>query len=1074
MPVPEIARRIARLDLRVNELRAWRNAAAAPIEAWTLTTADGTAHPMRPGDRWPVRELPVRFAGHGAIPAAWAGLPVDLELWLGGEGWVRLSTGLEAGLNPYHHRFAITDRADGGEAVAIEAEVSPKGLFGADIREPRIERAHLVVPHPAVQALAMELDMAVDAARHLGDHEIVPRLLDTVDAALHHLAADWPSDTDVAVTRYLLGYANPLGSGAVSAGGRSENESADVDGFYADMGALWSLPDPPRDLEPLPAAAIAAVERARAAHAAAIDRLRTAYPPVGHALLTGHAHIDLGWLWPVHETRRKVRRTTASQLDLLDRYPAFHFNQSSAQVYAWLAEDAPHLYARVKQHIAGGRWEPVGGMWVEPDCQVTGGEAMARQIIQGQRLFRREFGLTCRSAWLPDVFGFSGGMPQLLRLGGLTHFFTTKLNWNESNRFPHDLFHWEGIDGTRVVAWQTRNIWSNRGYNSDVHPEDLLGAWREWDGKRWHEEMLVAYGWGDGGGGPTERQLQQADILEAYPALPRLRMGRVADYAAALPSEGIPVWSGEMNLELHRGTLTSQARTKKLNRAAERRMVEAEIACTLATLETGRPFPQAAFDHCWQVVLLNQFHDILPGSSIREVYEVTEPELADVVASAAGQRDAAIRALVGATGPGLAVANATLAPRPLVALAPAGTGSLAHDGTPATRQAVADGVLVAIPTAAVPPVGWTTLAAADGDGVLDAPATATQVGAAAVLDNGILRVVIAPDGALATVDDRRHGRSVLAGRGNQLWAYVDKPRAWDAWDVDETYPAEGVEVAGDVTVEIVERGPIRAAVSVTRRWRSSTITQTYRLATGSARLDIVTAIDWHERRVLLRARFPLAIRAHESVAETMYGVHRRPTHTNTTWQQAQFEQAMHRFVDLSETGYGVALLNDGKYACSTTASEIGISLLRSPIYPDAHADEGQHAFTYSLYPHAGGWAEGGVVEEAIALDSPLVAFAADRAATSYAFVTSEGVPATLGALYPAADGRGVVLRVHAATGQRGDLALRVARPLLAAERIDLLEDPLPDVSPARLSEEGYVVSCGVRPFEIVTLRLVFA
>jgi alpha-mannosidase len=1073
MPVPEIARRIARLNLRVNELRAWRNAAVAPIESWTLITADGARHAMRPGDRWPVKALPVCFEGRGVIPAAWAGQPVDLELWLGGEGWIRLSTGLEAGLNPYHHRYAITAAATGGEAVAIDAEVSPKGLFGGDVRAPQIDRAHLVIPHATVQALAMELDMAVDAALHLGDHEIVPRLLDAVDAAIVALAADWPSDTDTALARYLLGYANPLGNGAASAGGRSENESADVDGFYADMGALWSMPDPPRDLEPLPAAALAAVDRARAIHADAIDRLRALYPPVGHALLTGHAHIDLGWLWPVHETRRKVRRTTASQLDLLDRYPAFHFNQSSAQVYAWLAEDAPHLYARVREHIAAGRWEPVGGMWVEPDCQVTGGEAMVRQIVQGQRLFRREFGQTHRAAWLPDVFGFSGGMPQILRLGGLTHFFTTKLNWNESNRFPYDLFHWEGIDGTRVVAWQARNLWSNRGYNSDVHPEDLLGAWRNWDGKRWHDEMIVAFGWGDGGGGPTERQVRQAAILEQFPALPRLRMGRVDDYAAALPTTGIPVWMGEMNLELHRGTLTSQARTKKLNRAAERRMVEAEIAATLANALTGRAYPQADVDHCWQVVLLNQFHDILPGSSIREVYAVTEPELETVVASATGQRDAALATLAG-RGDGLLVANTTLAARPLVALAPATTGPLALSGIAAVRQPVADGVLVATP-AAVPPVGWTTLAPAATDGAIAAPATASATATGATLANDLLRVEIGADGTLAAVTDLRHGRQVLTDRGNQLRAYVDKPRAWDAWDVDETYPAEGVEVAGDVTVEVVEAGPIRAAVRVARRWRSSTITQTYRLTTGSARIDIVTAIDWHERRVLLRARFPLAVHAHESVAETMYGVHRRPTHVNTTWQQAQFEQAMHRFVDLSETGYGVAVLNDGKYACSTTANEIGISLLRSPIYPDALADEGAHAFTYSLFPHAGGWAEGGVVDEAIALDSPLVTIpGADPIAGAFSFVASEGVPVTLGALHPALDGNGVILRVHASTGARGEARLRFHRPLAAATRVDLLEDPLSEAAAPRLSADGTVVALDVRPFELVTLRLVFA
>jgi alpha-mannosidase len=747
----------------------------------------------------------------------------------------------------------------------------------------------------------------------------------------------------------------------------------------------------------------------------------------------------------------------------MDRYDDFIFNQSSAQAYAWVEHDDPELFERVKARIKEGRWDVPGGMWLEPDCEVTGGEAMARQILYGQQYFQQRFGLRSKTAWLPDVFGFSGGIPQLLRSSGLTGFFTIKLNWNETNRFPHDLFTWEGIDGSQVTAWMSRNVWSNRGYNADIQPIDMAGTWAEFDGKRYHPETIAAFGWGDGGGGPTMQQLDRYARLKEYPVLPRLRMGPIDAYQASLPKEGLPVWMGEMNLELHRGTLTSHGLVKKLNREAETRLAEAEIFSTLALIKAGFDYPIEAIATAWKTTLLNQFHDILPGSSIHEVYEDTHREMHDVVETAETVRDRAL-AEIGGEGTEIVIANATAQPRPLVALLP--EGAVAPERT--ITQETEGGLLVAQPVVSVPAAGWMPLTDSS-IAVRIAPATAEADNGGATISNASLTIEIGADGTLHRMFDKRTNREVLSDRGNQLWGYLDRPRAWDAWDVDDRYVHEGFEI-GDVTsVEVTESGPIRAAVRVTRNWRSSTIVQTYQLTYSSARLDIVTDIEWHERRVFLRARFPLTVLAHESVADTIYGVHRRPTHVNTTWQEAHFEKSMQRWVDLSETGYGVAVLNNGKYAYSASASELGISLLRSPIYPDHFADEGEHHFTYSLFPHEGGWADGNVPEEAIALNSPLVAHAAGEV-EAWGLFTQTGVPLTLGALKRAEDDDSLNLRLHESSGRRGITELTFGMPVAAIERVTILEEPDAAASPVEPADNGGW-RLSVRPFEIVTLRL---
>ncbi len=1052
-------RRHERQERWFKELHAWRNARVTPVSDWTFTGVDGVSHDLNVGDAWPTVDPhnPVTLSATATIPAEWAGQPVELELWLGGEGFVKLTPGHQTGLNPFHHDFRLTDAATGGETIRIEAEVMPKGFFGTLNHSPAISRALLAIPHDEVRALERDLRNLIETATQLKNHEIFPHLLDLVDAAYKALAPAWPTSTETAKTRYI--------SGDLEGGNRLDIPGPDYrrpsyEGSLL-LAGIWHIPDPLGSLQPLPEEAIAATREARAIVAARLDELKTKYPPIGSILLTGHAHIDLAWLWPVAETRRKARRTFSSVLRLMDEYDDFVFNQSSAQAYSWIEQDDPGLLARIQERVREGRWEPVGGQWLEPDSQVTGGEAFVRHLFYGQRTFQRLFNLRNNTAWLPDVFGFSGSVPQLLLGAGIPNFFTIKVTWNETNPFPYDLFHWEGNDGSQVLTHTFRN--PGEGYNGNIVPLDTYQTWQEFKGKRFHDQTLLSVGWGDGGGGPSEEMLENYARIKDYPVLPRLQFGKVEDFFARLPTEGIPTFVGELYLELHRATLTTQALVKKLNRYAEHRLVEAEAFATLAALD-GATYPHADLDQAWQTLMLNQFHDILPGSSINEVYQDAHPELLGVVATASAIRDRSIAGSDVANGK-VAIANPTLHPRPLSVVLPAGLdapmqvptqqvegGTLIHD---ATRDVGGFAIEILSPEGATSPR-------------LDR--AAVQVSAAnggAVIENDLLRVEIGADGTIHGLFDKRANRETISARANQLWAYVDRPRAWDAWDIDETYEVAGEEITTIDAIEIVEEGPLRAAVRVTRSWRNSTFIQTYRLLAGSSRLDIVSKIDWHERLMLIRALVPTSIHTHEATFETMFGVQRRTNHRNTSWDRAKFEVGAHRFVDLSEPNYGVALLNDSKYGFSVLGGTIGVSLVRGSLYPDPNADEGEHEFTYSIFPHSGNWASGGVTQEARALNSPLVAVAAAKDAESRAsFVTPAGVELGFAALKQSHDRAGVILRVYEPHGDRGTVTLTFGQRVTSVRKVNLLEE---DVEDGDLRVDQNAVSFEVRPFEVVSL-----
>ncbi|MEF2070087.1 alpha-mannosidase [Consotaella aegiceratis] len=999
-----LEQRLVRLRVRADELEHWRERERAAVDGWTF---DG--EPLGQGGFWPRRDGVVHLAADVTVPEHWPVEETELALDLGGESLIALvptkGETTHFGLDPFHQRFPVP-----AHQFRVETDSVARLPFGEPVREPRLTKAHVAWIDRPVHELHLLLRQVHEAARELGGHEVVPHLIAAAEKAF--VALDWPSATADYIARTAPA---PM------------------------QQKIWQLPDLKDAPDGLRQDHRAAVVEAHKALVAELQQLNQRYPQTGKLAITGHAHIDLAWLWPYAETRRKARRTFHTALGLMERFPSFVFNQSTAAYYAQVEEDDPELFAAIAKRVKEGRWETIGGMWVEPDTNMPTGESFVRQILYGQRYFREKFGVTHSVCWLPDCFGFSGALPQLLRQGGIDSFFTIKVNWSETNRFPHDLFWWEGLDGSRVLAHTFDNPVG--GYNGVVEPRAVIATWKNFRGKVRHSESLLAIGYGDGGGGVTPEMLERQAQLADFPAVPSLEPARVEDFFkrahATAEETAVPVWLGEIYLELHRGTLTTQSLTKKRHREAERALITAETLTSLATL-LGAPKPES-LETAWRAVLKNEFHDILPGSGVREIYEDAVSELTQARDAGLKRQGEALATLAGALPNGnvanaLVVVNPGLAERPL-------RGE--WQGKPLASSLT------------VPALG---LAVVDPAALPQAPAVQA---AGTTLENQFLKVEIGADGTLASVFDKRAGREALDGRGNQLWAYpMDKPRNWDAWDVENDYEAKGIEIAEVESVEVIEGGPHRAAIRIAKRFRDSTIVQTVALWANSPRVDIHTELDWHDRRVFLRALFPLAVRSDYATFECAFGVVRRPTHVNTSWDEARFEMPAHRFADLSEPGFGVALLNDGKYGHSARGNVLGLSLLRSPIYPDPLADEGRQSFTYSLMPHEGDWIAGGVREEAEDLNQPLLTTAATGLAVgTTAPVRVDGHTVALAGFKAAEDSDDLILRLFEPAGGRGPVSVEVDGWQVAGD-VTLLEEP------AAVGERD-----DIRPFEVRSLRL---
>jgi alpha-mannosidase len=1067
-----IQQSLKRLSNRLLELGAWRDRDWHLIPSGEFRVGpDAAWQSIRRGDSWPIQDAPIEFRFNVVIPKHWTGLPVHCRFRLGGEALLLLNEQPLAGLNSFHEDHPVLVEAAGGETLRFSAQAVSHGLFGTPANRPCLDLAAVLVPELAVRSLYDDLAAALDAARYhylKGRHSLAETLADLIHRTFVRISLP-RGDTD----NYLARFAAI--SQSQSPGSFYDNEES-----LASLWERWEFPSAPL---PLTTEQLERIRAVSGQFRKELAEIRTRFPAEGSVWLTGHAHIDLAWLWPLEETRRKARRTFYTVTGLMDRYPDFRFNQSSAQVYSWIEQDDPALFERIRTQVQAGRWELIGGMWVEPDGNLLAGESWVRQLLFGQRYFQSRFGRRATVAWLPDSFGFTGSLPQLLVSAGIPFFFTHKLSWNERNPFPYNLYCWEGIDGTRVLAHSFTN--PDSGYNARVTASELGETWQNFIEKQIHDTTLLAFGYGDGGGGPSEEMLERYSRLRACPGFPDVKMGLVADFyqqipaargvpgADGAPGVSFPVWVGEQYLEYHRATFTTQGKVKSLHRRLEQALIEAETAATLAFVWHRQNYPAEQLSALWQTLLLHQFHDILPGSSIHSVYEAAHESLAGALAETGQLRDRALLSSEPTDGSEYRILNLQLHDRMLEAeLRDARANNkvtFSVEGRPLLTQRLEDGsLLLANYDVTVPALGVVQLQSYSGDSPHvsgDRPEPFLKVSSRQI-ENQELRIRVGSDGALDSIYDKTFGRETLADRGNQLWLFTDVPRQFDAWDIDATYVDEGTELLAVAEPELIEPGPIRGALRVVRRYENIEMVQDYRLQAHSRRLEIATKVRWRGRRQLLRAIFPFALHTHEVWSETAFGAVARPNHQNTPWDQARFEVPVHRWADLSEPGYGVSLLNNGKYGYSAHGNVLGISLLRGPIYPDPYADEGDHEFLYAIYPHAGDW-RNGTVRQAEDMHAPLRVILGSRPGVQPAVVRLVEESLRLACLKKTEDSDSIILRLYEPHGARGRAALETALPLQKASLVNILEEE----DQALMIEDERRITIPFKPFQVITLKL---
>lgn len=998
-----------------------------------ITPAEAEQRDFRPasiGLRWGPVWSTAWFRVRAGVPADWQGRPLALRMDTGTEALVWHRPGAAAGWQPLHgldrnrDTVRLLDAAAGGAEIDLLVEAACNHpLGGGGKRGDPVTTSGLFWEPPEFHARWEERDPG-----RLERCELV-----VVDDDAWRL---WRA------CEFALQTAELAGSEATRAQSLAAAVLAAIDRFTGarDAGAAWTL-----------------LTHALGGPAAAGGSLCTAI---------GHAHLDTAWLWPIAESRRKALRTFATAAAMLDRFGPMRFAATAAQHYQWVSEASPELFERVREHARNGRWEILGGMWVEPDGNLPSGESFIRQILHGTRWFRHAFGDSLppsRVAFLPDTFGFAGSLPQIFRLCGFDTFITNKLWWNDATEFPHIHFRWRGIDGTEILSHLT----PGKEYNAANTPAELARGERTLREKD-HAGIgcwLQPFGYGDGGGGPTDWMLLNAQLSSQTEGLPRVEVGTVASFAQALHigaaqvrRADLPVMDGELYLQKHRGTYTTQARTKRDNACGEAMLRAAEWLAVAAEVESASV--RERLDRAWKLTLTNQFHDILPGSSIGAVYDQAASDSAEARSICRSVIDGALARVAAATD-----TRAMRSPRLVV-----------NPGS-AARSAWIGGAFAA----GVPAMGFAVVDAAAPGAVQPVTASGRRI------SNGLLDVEIDPCGRVTRLVHLASGRDVVGGPStgglNDLALYEDHPQHWDAWELDRDYESRRVveslkpsDFKGD-NASVMDGCAI---LSVARPLgAASSITQRFTLRPGSPRLDIHTTVDWHEDHRILRALFPTASRAEHVTCEIPFGHIRRPTTRNTPEEAAMFEFPAHRWIDLSEPGRGLALLNDGIYGHSCRGGVVGLSLLRSPTWPDPNADRGVNEFTYSLMPHSGDWRAAGVDAEAeqmvlpmwsVPLPTSLGTPSAVLTPSPVSITCTDGAAVRIAAIKPAEDATpaAVVLRIVESHGRAGRCEVRWNLPVSAVQPVAPLETPM-ELDGFRHDMAAAKSGFPVRPFQIVTL-----
>lgn len=958
------------------------------------------------------------FHFQGEVPAEWQGkevvavvdLSFENEEGFGREGQVWLDGKPTIAVSRYRKAIPIARKAQGGETVDFRVEASGNPVsewhwdsgirIDPEKRQFRVQEAKLAIHDPEVFALLMDFRVCKEAMLELSvEGTRRARLLHGLDLACR-----------------------------VMERGHSE----------------W-----------VPAARAFLAPLLAARNGDTVHRITA----------TGHAHIDTAWCWPLRETIRKCARTFSTALAYMEDHPDYHFSASQPIQYLWMKKWYPTIFEGIKEAVKRGQWEVNGSMWVEPDCNVPSGESLVRQLIHGKEFFEREFGINTTDLWLPDVFGYSAALPQILVKAGVTRFLTQKISWNDTNRFPHHTFLWEGIDGTRIFS----HFPPVDTYNARVQAKELTRAERQFAQKDRASRSLMPFGYGDGGGGPTVEMIERIRRWENFEGMPAVELGTVKEFFDKAEADIIdpPVWCGELYLELHRGTFTSQAHNKFMNRHCELLLRDAEFfdAITSVThpgeLIDTDPSPDrtvwdvdadlpkkcdsptaSSLDRAWKLLLLNQFHDILPGSSIQRVYKESARDYEVIKTIGLAIREAGISRLMKPHASRITVFN-----------------TLAHE-----RHEVVEWNGQAFPIK-VPSCGYQVSPVDIGDVACEGWATVKLEAAEQgwILSNGIVKIQVNHNGVIPSCTDLRSKREMLAGPANEFHLLRDYPNRWSAWDIEGSSMEDFQVVAEDGSGAVVEEGPHRVVLEFTRPFGKSVATQRIILRAGSARIDFDTTVDWQERDRILKVSIPLAIQTDHSVCEIQYGQVRRPVHRNTSWDAARFEIPVQRWIDLAESDCGVAVLNNGIFGCDVLGNRIRLTLLKAASAPDPDADRGIHRRTFSIFPHQGNTLQGKVVEEALSLNVPLlVREGTVTGEDQHSWLSNPGEGITLEALKRAESGDGVIIRLLESSG-------RLSKATITSSLSDHIKET--DLLECESNESDISDGIPFRPFDIRTFRI---
>ncbi len=789
------------------------------------------------------------------------------------------------------------------------------------------------------------------------------------------------------------------------------------------------------------------------------------------ATCIGHTHIDVAWWWTVAQTREKVVRSFATVLKLMEEYPNYKFMSSQPVLYYFLKQRYPELMEKIKERVKEGRWEAEGGMWLEADCNLTSGESLVRQFVHGKRFFKEEFGVDNRILWLPDVFGYSGALPQIMKKSGVDYFMTTKLAWNQINKVPNDTFMWRGIDGSEVLTHlitttgetQDPKVSFFTTYNGMLHPGSIMGGWERYQNKEINNDILISYGYGDGGGGPTRQMLEISKRMEkGLKGIPKVRQEGGLTYFTELErkvkdNRRLETWEGEFYFEYHRGTYTSMARNKRGNRKSELMLMDLELLGVLA-----KDYPAEVDTRLWRdITLLNQFHDILPGSSIAEVYDVTKVEYEQLADEAGALIRDRLAALAG-KGQAVTVFNTLGFDRnDAVKLGDVkATGLKDAQGNVYPVQQTADGAVAFLK--GIPSKGYKAYTLCDCEAVSSFVRSDDYH-----LETPFYSLTLDENGHFTSIFDKENDREVLkSGKvGNMLRLYEDKPIYYDNWDIDMFYTEKSWEVNDLTSMKWVD-GPVRTTLELTWNCSQSTITQKIHFYADTRRIDFETVADWKEHQHLLKAEFPVDIHSDEATFEVQFGNVTRKVHTNTSWEKARFESCAQKWMDFSEGNYGVSLLNDCKYGHSVNEGTIGLTLIKCGVEPNPNADVEVHNFTYSLYPHCGTWKQADTVKESYCINQPAYAVVGGEEGKAYSFASVNKDNVVLETIKQAENGDGTVLRFYECQNARTKATVTVPAEFTAAYATNLLEEveqELPIV-------DGKVTFT-IKPYEIYTILL---